>query len=306
MKKLLLKINSSKLLFTFLLSVLCTVYTAAQDDSTAVKEEEPEATEIVKLSYHSSNNSIQYLLLKSIIKKGKEQTPVKNKAYSIYLDSAADATKVADVKTDAEGKAKTFLPPSLKQAWDASSQHIFIVKAGDEEVVNDYSITKSKITIDTATTDGIRNINITIQKQEGTEWLPAADVEMKIGIQRLGGILTAGEEETYTTDSSGTVSVAVKNDSLPGDDKGNIILAVKVDDNETYGNLLVQQAATWGVKTTTDNSFFEQRTLWSTRFRTPLWLLFLAYTIVLSVWGTLIYLVFQLFKIKKLGKQAAH
>lgn len=305
MKKQLLKINNSKLLFTLLLSICCSLFSAAQDDSTAVKEEEPEATEIVKLSYYSRDNSMQYLLLKAVLKKGKEQTPVKNKAFDIYLDSVADATKVGAVKTDAAGMAKTFLPPSLKEAWDAMPQHTFIVMAGDEEVINDYSITKSKITIDTATADGIRSITVTVQKQEGADWVPAADVEMKIGIQRLGGILTAGDEETYTTDSSGTVTVEVKNDSLPGDAKGNILLAVRVDDNETYGNLLTAQAAPWGVKTVADDNFFSKRTLWSTRYRTPFWLLFLAYTIVLSVWGTLIYLVFQLVKIKKLGKQPA-
>lgn len=303
MKKQLLKINNSRLLITLLLSIFCSLFSAAQDDSTAVKEEEPEAIEIVKLSYYSRNNSMQYLLLKAVLKKGKEQTPVKNKAFDIYLDSVTDNTKIASIKTDANGTAKTFLPPAMKEAWDALPQHTFIVMAGDEEVINDYSITKSKITIDTATADGIRSITVTVQKHNGTEWVPAAEVEMKIGIQRLGGVLTAGEEETYTTDSSGTVTVEVKNDSLPGDAKGNILLAVKVDDNETYGNLLVGQAAPWGVKTVADDSFFSKRTLWSTRYRTPFWLLFLAYTIVLSVWSTLIYLLFQLVKIKKIGKQ---
>ncbi len=32
------------------------------------------------------------------------------------------------------------------------------------------------------------------------EWVPAADVDMKVGINRLGGILSAGEEAIYTTD----------------------------------------------------------------------------------------------------------
>jgi hypothetical protein len=194
MKKQLLKINNSRLLFTLLLSIFCSLFSAAQDDSTAVKEEEPEAIEIVKLSYYSRNNSMQYLLLKAVLKKGKEQKPLKNKAFDIYLDSVADATKIASIKTDADGTAKTFLPPALKEAWDAWPQHTFIVMAGDEEVINDYSITKSKITIDTATADGIRSITVTVQKHNGTEWVPAAEVEMKIGIQRLGGVLTAGEE----------------------------------------------------------------------------------------------------------------
>jgi hypothetical protein len=126
---------------------------------------------------------------------------------------------------------------------------------------------------------------------------------MKIGIQRLGGILSAGDEATYTTDSSGTVTVAVSKDSLPGDVKGNIILAASVEDNDVVGNLSIQEKVAWGVPAKYDNNFFNQRTLWSTRFNTPIWLLAIAYSIILSVWGTLVYLIFQLIKIKKLGKK---
>lgn len=295
--------NNSKFLFALLLSAIVVLQCSAQDESTTEKTEEPEVTEIVKLSYYCQNNSMQYLLLKAVLKKGKEQTPVKNKSYTIYLNSATDDAKIASLTTDTEGKAKTFLPPSLKEAWDASPQHTFIVMAGDEEIIDDYSITKSKITIDTSTADGVHNITVTILKQEKNDWVPAADVEMKVGFQRLGSILTAGEEETYTTDSGGSVTVEVINNNLPGDSSGNMMLAVKVDDNELFGNLLAELAAPWGKKTVADYSFFDKRTLWSTRNRTPIWLLLLAYTIIGAVWGTLIYLILQLVRIRRIGNK---
>src|SRR5690242_9479464 len=128
---------------------------------------------------------------------------------------------------------------------------------------------------------------------------------MKAGVKRLGGILSGGDEATYTTDSTGTAIIEFKKDSLPGDEKGNIILAAKIEDNDLFGNLQVEKVVPWGKIQKADHSFFEKRTLWTTRFRTPYWLLFIAYTIVLSVWGTLIYLIYQFFKIRKLGKAAA-
>ena len=79
------------------------------------------------------------------------------------------------------------------------------------------------------------------------------------------------------------------------------MLVAKVEDNEQYGNLIIEKTVPWGIATRVDNSFFNQRTLWSTRFRTPWWLLFMAYSIVIAVWGTIIYLVLQIVKIKKLG-----
>jgi hypothetical protein len=76
----------------------------------------------------------------------------------------------------------------------------------------------------------------------------------------------------------------------------------KVDDNDTYGNLLIEKTVPWGVAFKPDNNFFNQRTLWSRSNRTPPWLLFMALTMILIVWGTIVYLLGQLIKIKKLSK----
>ncbi len=88
---------------------------------------------------------------------------------------------------------------------------------------------------------------------------------------------------------------------MPGDQNGNLLLVAKVEDNELFGSLIAEKKALWGVATKVDTAFFDQRTLWSTRFRTPYWLLFMAYSIIFGVWGTLIYLIRQVIKIKKLG-----
>ena len=64
-----------------------------------------------------------------------------------------------------------------------------------------------------------RSIAVQVMKYENSEWMPASEVEMKMGIRRHGGILSAGDEEIYTTDSSGTATVELKKDSLPGDQK---------------------------------------------------------------------------------------
>lgn len=285
--------NKCIILFLVFSCMLLNIRLVAQKDSVV-------AEKVVKLHYFNSNNNIQYLLLESMLKKGKVLTPQINQAYELYLDSGAE-NMIAKVKTDENGKAKAFIPPSLKAAWDASAQHTFIVKAGREEVLSDFAITKARITLDTVTVDSVRSITATVMKLENKNWVPAKDVEMKIGIQRQGGILTAGDAETYTTDSTGAATVEFKKDSLPGDQHGNIVLVAKVEDNDQFGNLLAEKKVSWGIAGKEDKNFFNQRTLWSTRFRTPVWLLGMAYSIFFSVWVTLIYLVFQLVKIKRLG-----
>ena len=213
------------------------------------------------------------------------------------------------LRSGKNGKAKSFLPPSLKAAWDANPLHTFIAVAEgkeEEQPATELEITKAKIQIDTVSEEGARSITVQVMKYENSEWVPANEVEMKVGIQRHGGILSAGDEEIYTTDSSGIATVELKKDSLPGDQNGNIILVAKVEDNDLFGNLLVEKTVPWGVALRSNNSFFDQRTLWTTRFRTPIWLLFMAWSIVIGVWGTIFYLIVQIVRIKKLGKAVSN
>lgn len=291
------KVKKNKpLLIVLALSVLFSTSAWGQEDSVAAKE-------IVKLHYYNSNNSLQWLLLESLLKKGKKTEPQQHKSFSIFLDKDQPENLITKVVTDNNGKAKAIIPPQLKAVWDSAAQHTFFVvteaKSKEEETTSEFTFTKSKISIDTSSADGITNIAVTVMKYENNGWVPVKDVEMKIGIQRLGSILPAGDEESYTTDSTGIASCEFKKKHLPGNEQGELILIAKIEDNDELGNLVIEKKVPWGVVTKQDNSFFQQRALWSTRFKTPLWLLFMAYSIVIGVWGTVIYLVILLIKIKK-------
>ena len=140
-----------------------------------------------------------------------------------------------------------------------------------------------------------------LKEKKGNEWMAVKEIEMKLSIKRLQGNLTVGEAETFTSDSTGTASAAFIKDSMPGDAKGNIILVARVEDNDSYGNLVVEKSVPWGKVAKAETNFWH-RTLWSTGNRAPVWLLVIAFAIIIGVWGTLIYLVWQLVKIKKMGK----
>lgn len=263
---------------------------------------------VVKLNYFVNDNSVPYLMVQSQTKTGKKFNPLPGQAVKIFLDNNNPENLIIKTNTDKNGKAKVAMPATLKDKWSAGPKHNFIAEmeapSPADPLTATIEITKAKIAIDTSNTDGIRTVNVKVMFLENNDWVPAKDVEMKIGINRLGGILSAGEEETYTTDSSGIASAEFKRDSLPGDEKGNIVLVAKVEDNDLFGNLLIEKTVHWGAATMPQKNFFDQRTLWSTRFKTPLWLLFMAYSIVISVWGTIIYLVWQIVRIKKLGLRA--
>lgn len=295
-----LKNNIRALLLPAALLAMSTLH--AQTDSTPT-------VEVVKFHYYNVDNNIQYILIESLYKTGKKTKPDPRKAFQLYLDSNRAENLISKLVTDDNGKAKSVIPPGLKATWDAAPTHKFVVVAEasgkEEETTTEYDITKAKITMDTATEDGVRNITVKVMAKGKDNWAPAKDVEMKIGVSRLGGILSAGDEETYTTDSTGSAKVEFKKDSLPGDINGNFQLMAKVDDNDQFGNLMISKTVPWGTSIKPEKDFFNQRTLWSTRFKTPYWLLFMAYSIVIGVWGTIIYLVFQIVKIKKVAAEAS-
>jgi hypothetical protein len=269
------------------------------------QDEKPEV--MLGLKHFSENNSLQYLKVQTQLKANNKLQPLKDIVVQLYLDSAGIANLIGKIKTDEKGSAQAIVPVSLKSLWTASDTHKFIAIAKanpkDEETTTELEIAKSKIEIDTLNEEGTRSVIAKVFSYNNGEWIPSKDVEVKIGVERLGGSLKVGDDETYTTDSLGQVTGEFKLDTLPANNsKGNIVLVAKVEDNDQFGNLSVTKTVPWGKYYQPVNTF-GQRSLWAARFRAPLWLLFMAYSIVAGVWGVIIYLVIQIFRIRKLGQK---
>jgi hypothetical protein len=118
------------------------------------------------------------------------------------------------------------------------------------------------------------------------------DLTIGIFVKRFFSHLKIGEG---TTDENGEVTVEIPN-NLPGDDKGNIILLAKIDENETFGNLEASVTQPWGLPVST--KLEEQpRALWSAH--PPIWMLVTFIVMMVVVWGHFIVIVYQLFRLRK-------
>ncbi len=257
----------------------------------------------ISLSYFISNNKIPYVLAKVKTKIDGKFQMVSGINLNLFLDKDSAGTLIAKVVTNGKGEATAIIPPSLKNEWSSSIKHTFLATfAGDKKYESskaDLTVGKAKILIDT-TSD--RKITATVFEMKDTSWTPVKGVELKIAIRRLDADLSVNETATFTTDSLGQTSADFKRDSIPGDAKGNITLVAKIEDNDQYGNLSIEQSVPWGAKFVGENNF-NKRTLFATRDKSPIWLLLMAYSIVITVWGILFSLVDTIFKIKKLGEQ---
>ena len=296
----LLKNKTGLILVTLLLAgIVC----FAQDST---KNEKKELQ--LNVNYYQPQNNIPYVLVTTKTKVERKFIGVKDLKVNVYLNEVSDSNLLQSFQSNIAGEERIYIPTSFKGIWDASSSLTFIAVAAAnkefDETKSEAAITKAKIEIDTSRTDEAKNITVSVKELQNGKWVPANGVELKIAVKRSIGTLPIGDEESYTTDSTGSVTAEFKRDSLLGNNKGNFILIARTEDNEKFGNLFAEKNVNWGVPPIFDNSF-DQRSLWATRSKTPIWLLGLAGSIIAGVWGTIIYLILQMIKIRKMGRAVA-
>jgi len=288
-----MKTNNILRLFFILMVVLPELLLAQQVEKNALS---------LTLKYFNDNNVTHHLLVQAKSKIDGKFQKIAHISVQFYITNDADKKNLIGTGlTNEKGEYVLLIPPAAKIEWLKSSHQNFVVVGEStpkfDEGRAEVSITKAKLKIDTV--EG-KIITAKLIALVDTTWTPISGVDVVLGVKRLGGVLNANETLTYTTDSSGTVKAEFKRDSIPGDAKENIILVASVIDNDVYGNLSAELAAPWGAKTIYTTNF-DHRSLFARRGHSPIWLELLAYGIVAVVWAVIIYLLFQIRNIKKLG-----
>lgn len=118
---------------------------------------------------------------------------------------------------------------------------------------------------------------------------------LDVQVQRLFNPLKISEEFN-NTDDNGMILVPVE-EGIPGVN-GNLTLEVVLNDSDDYGTVKTLIHAPLGVPII-EESTYDQRTLWSPRDKTPIFILVFANLLIFGIWGMLLYLMYNLFKISK-------
>lgn len=256
---------------------------------------------ILGLGYFNNNNQLQYLKANTKAKINGKFQQVADIHLSFYISSEDPANLLGKAVTNEKGIANLFIPPSARSAWNKSAKQSFLVVSEltkeYDAVHSNFDLTKSRIQIDTLPD---RKITATFSELRDSAWVAVKGVDMKVTVKRLGGDLNISETPTYTTDSLGLVNADFKLDNLPGDSAGNLVIIAEVDDNDVYGNLTTEKTVPWG-ESSKYISAFNRRSLFARRGWSPLWLEWMAYSIIAAVWGVLFYLFLQIRKLRKLG-----
>lgn len=118
---------------------------------------------------------------------------------------------------------------------------------------------------------------------------------VKVQVERLFAPLVLSDEINLT-DDTGTVLVPIP-DGIPGVD-GNLAIETVLEDSDDYGTVKTIIDAPIGVPIV-DESTFDERTLWSPRNKTPIFILLFTALLIVGTWGSILYLIRILFKIAK-------
>jgi len=259
-------------------------------------------TLVLGVKYYNDNNAAQHLVISAKSKIDGKFQKIVNIAVKVFITNDSNKNNFIGAGITSErGEFILFIPPSAKTEWVKSpTQNFIAISAANklyDEARAEITITKAKIKIDTA--DG-KIVHAKLFIKVDTSWQPMAGVEMVLAVKRLDGNLNISETATYTSDSAGAISGEFKRDSLPGDQKGNLILVANIIDNDVYGNVAAEIMVPWG-KPLVYTTNYNHRSLFARRGHSPIWLELLAYGIILLVWAVIIYLGFQIRNIIKLG-----
>jgi mono/diheme cytochrome c family protein len=140
-------------------------------------------------------------------------------------------------------------------------------------------------------------IRVEVKATEKDGFIPLKDAEIVLFASRYFGKLQI--DKTLRTNNEGVAAFKFPSD-LPGDKDGNVELVVNVND-DTYGEIESVQKMKVGIPTDKPG-LTEKRAIWNVLKKAPWWIIFTYTSILLAVGSVLLYVIFNLRKLTKLGK----
>jgi mono/diheme cytochrome c family protein len=183
-----------------------------------------------------------------------------------------------------------FVPPKTEAKAEAK-------KAVEKEVEAPAIINDIEIVLQADRGESVVTATVYGKTEEGKS-APLKDAEVGFFVKRYFGDLRVGERD-LTTNEFGVAKIDFPAD-LPGDTEGKVDMLVKLMDSEKYGNIETKQQIDIA-KITIPVDMTEERALWNTRAKTPIWLLVVYLGLVIGVWSGIFYIVSLIFKMSKVG-----
>lgn len=261
--------------------------------STQVKGQEHKAR--LSVDYQKIMGEGSSLLINVKYKPEKKYKPASFLDLTIYQEVSEDSIALkGKVTTDHEGNAEFTIDPASFIS-DSLITYRYVVKIeGDENFKNAKKAIKFidvTIVAEAIVEDSVHHISATMTDATGS---PIEGAKLEVKVHRLFAPLTIGKS-SYKTDDNGSILVSIEK-PLPGVD--GILTFEVMSDSRSYGIAKIVFDAPIG-KVVTDQSTFDNRTMWSPPGKTPIFLLIFPNLLIFGIWIIIFILARNLFRIYK-------
>ncbi|MFZ3273554.1 MAG: hypothetical protein WA143_04710 [Lutibacter sp.] len=251
----------------------------------------------LKAEYVKVMNEGVYFDIQATAKVNDENVNVSKIELVIYNLVGDEQVEIGKTITNMQGKSRFKLKDLNSVKPDSSNTYnIDISFAGNDkfsDASKSISFKNADIEAKLVSIDSVYYVTATLI-DKSTDSLLVGE-SLKVQIQRMFKALPIGEEFNET-DEDGTILVAIPK-GISGVD-GILAIEVVLSESEEFGTVKAIVNAPIG-KPVVDESTFDERTMWSPRRKTPLFLLIFPNLLIFAIWGIIIYLITNLFKITK-------
>lgn len=149
------------------------------------------------------------------------------------------------------------------------------------------------------TDDDRRSVTARVYSPDSVQQ-PLSEVDVHFYVKRDLGLMQFGGFSNFTgPEGDVTVNFPAR---IIGDQQGNVTIIARVENNLLFNDNEASVSKSWGVPLKAEDEVFKRRALWGARDRAPVWLLLTVNGILAAVWGTIVYVIYNMFRIKKAGK----
>jgi len=239
----------------------------------------------------------KYLNIKASARIDKKTVEVSNIELTVYQELNDEEIELGTTTTDGSGISKFMIENFNSLEADSTGIYELSVSfSGNDEfkkASRSVSFRKGEIKAKWIVKDSINYVSAKLIDVLADS--SVAEAALDVRVDRIFRPLRIGDS-SFETDDDGEIEVAIE-DGIPGVD-GNLKLEVVLNESDDYGTVITSVVAPIGT-VIVDESTYDQRTMWSPRGKTPIFLLSITYAFIFVVWGIFIYLFINLVKIIK-------
>lgn len=287
-----------------MLGIIMSNHLLAQDE--AVSDASEKNAPNLTIVYNNLNDQSRSITASLTKKSGKKWVPVVNVSIALYLNSADVNGLLGTLKTNEKGKAEFILNDArFKHIKDSAGAYQFIAQLRNNNEFEDTDaeifIKESNLKITFSEDADVKTAKVTFSELNNKmEWVPLKDADVRFYVQKTYSLLPL-TEGNLKTDDAGEASVEIPA-GIAGDEKGNIAIVARLEENESFGAVISTASKAWGTPIVFDNNENE-RNLWASRANAPLVLVIGVNAVLFGIWGVICYILFLLFKVKQLGNK---